>query len=213
MNQQDFINLFINNMTYLFTLKFPNDKTIINDKHVDAAVELIPQLYHFDLPLLKSKQRIIKPNNYDINKPIIKSTHKQEKIAQLFETIIYKFLDELYSIYSVDDDDYVLNDINIIEELKTNSNESYENVINKLKVAKDYDDLLWNQDLFDDVKTEIAEEIERARFKPSGTKGLGKCGRCGSEELYITSKQTRACDEGSVNKYTCLACDNQWTIG
>lgn len=37
-----------------------------------------------------------------------------------------------------------------------------------------------------------------------------KCKKCGSENIYSESKQTRAADEAMTVFYTCLDCGNRW---
>ena len=40
-----------------------------------------------------------------------------------------------------------------------------------------------------------------------------KCGKCGSKETIIMSKQTRSGDEGETAKVFCTQCPNSWKLG
>ena len=75
------------------------------------------------------------------------------------------------------------------------------------------EDIIWDQSLFFDVRKQLQDDVARARYKPSGTKGFGKCGRCNSEELYVNESQTRSCDEPMTVNYLCIPCGHKWRRG
>lgn len=83
-----------------------------------------------------------------------------------------------------------------------------------LKVSKkQVHDQLYLQRLID---KDLREKIPIDAFKQEkivtmikNTVGI-KCKACGSENVYVESKQVRSADEAMTKFYTCLDCGNQW---
>lgn len=48
----------------------------------------------------------------------------------------------------------------------------------------------------------------KRKIKPG--KGVAKCGKCGSEEVYTAEKQTRSADEPMTIFFTCAHCSSRW---
>lgn len=48
--------------------------------------------------------------------------------------------------------------------------------------------------------------------RPRGVKGLGKCFKCGNEELIVSQKQMNAADEATATFYGCINCGAQWRV-
>ncbi|HSW76897.1 MAG TPA: zinc ribbon domain-containing protein [Candidatus Saccharimonadales bacterium] len=71
-------------------------------------------------------------------------------------------------------------------------------------------DFIWHLPQFDVIKKEHRDEIGRARYKPTGMKGIGQCPYCKSEEIYYQELQLRSLDEPMTILYRCLACDREW---
>ena len=106
----------------------------------------------------------------------------------------------------------MLNSKNIRLNLEQNIDNRFNSVVKYLELATSYDDIVWNQPLFETIRIEITDEIKRSLYKPTGIKGIGKCRQCGSEELQILTKQTRSCDEGQASEYNCLDCKFKWVV-
>jgi len=47
--------------------------------------------------------------------------------------------------------------------------------------------------------------------KVKNTVGI-HCRKCGSEDIYCESRQTRSADEATTKFYTCLNCGNKWKM-
>ena len=47
--------------------------------------------------------------------------------------------------------------------------------------------------------------------KVKNTVGI-KCKKCGSDNIYSESRQTRSADEAMTIFYTCLNCGNKWKV-
>ena len=66
-------------------------------------------------------------------------------------------------------------------------------------------------------RAKIAEVFPPERYNTQGatltlfknTVGV-KCPKCGSENVYVESKQKRAGDEAETKIYTCLTCKKIW---
>lgn len=72
--------------------------------------------------------------------------------------------------------------------------------------------------LQDDINKDLYERIPISAFieesidtKVKNTVGI-KCKKCGSEEVYSESRQTRSADEAMTVFYTCLNCGNKWKV-
>lgn len=68
-----------------------------------------------------------------------------------------------------------------------------------------------NKDLYEKIPIELfKQEVINTKFK--NTFGI-KCRKCGSENVYSESRQTRSGDEAMTVFYTCLDCDYRWRVG
>ena len=67
-----------------------------------------------------------------------------------------------------------------------------------------------NQFLRENIKIEdfLPEELS---MKSKNTTRI-KCHNCGSENIYVESKQTRSADETTTKIYECLDCGNKWSV-
>lgn len=66
------------------------------------------------------------------------------------------------------------------------------------------------------IDKELRERISIDAFKQDkivtmvkNTVGI-KCKQCGSDNVYVESKQVRSADEAMTKFYTCLNCGNKW---
>ena len=176
----------------LFDLTDENDKFILNDKRMDIAVEIGNLLFRLSDKLTYQNEEFEIVN-------LLTGSKKQKKTLNLFNFMI-NFL-----IYRLED---VI--VNINDQLDILLRERFADVTDYIVNTED---IIWDQSLFDDVRKQLQDDVARARYKPSGTKGFGKCGRCNSEELYVNEKQTRSCDEPMTVNYLCIPCGHTWRRG
>ena len=94
------------------------------------------------------------------------------------------------------------------------STSSVRSIKGGLKVSKKAkNDPLFIQRLID---ADLQERIPIDAFKQDkivtmikNTVGI-KCKQCGSDNVYVESKQVRSADEAMTKFYTCLNCGNKW---
>ena len=67
-----------------------------------------------------------------------------------------------------------------------------------------------NEDLLKRINI-LAFRQEVITKKIKNTFGI-KCKQCGSENIYMESKQTRSADEATTKIYECLDCGNMWRV-
>ncbi|KAM3138232.1 RNA polymerase III C11 subunit [Paramecium bursaria] len=56
---------------------------------------------------------------------------------------------------------------------------------------------------------EIAEILETENVQPIGQ---AECPKCGHDKAYFQEMQTRSADEAATIIYSCVKCDNKWSI-
>jgi DNA-directed RNA polymerase subunit M/transcription elongation factor TFIIS len=216
-DREYFINLIVDNVNELFNLTFTNDKEIIRNNRPDVVMEIINMLFreineleeNSEVTIYGINGKYIKNDSQEYDGKLdLKYTKKQNDTAKFFESIIIMVVNRLNNI-TINNKPILKNNK---KQLETVINERFNEVTDFLESVSTYDDIIWQQQLFDSVRAEIKEDIKRSQYKPSGIKGMGVCRRCGSEELYVLSKQTRSGDEGMATKYTCVSCSFQWTI-
>lgn len=73
-------------------------------------------------------------------------------------------------------------------------------------------------DIQDDINKELYERISIEAFieksiatKIKNTVGI-HCKKCGSDNVFSESRQTRSADEAMTVFYTCLNCGNKWKV-
>lgn len=220
-DQEYFTQLLIDNTNELFQLTFDNDKEIIRDNRPDVVIEIINMLFKeinnltTDMPVdIFDSQFDLKLTNHEfdeIDMNTIDATKKQQDTAKLFESIIPSIVGKLNNIVDVDGKS-ILRIKSTKKQLESAINIRFNTVSDYLQSCANYNDIIWHQALFDDIRLQIKEDIKRAQYKPSGVKGLGSCSHCRSDNLIVLSKQTRSGDEGMSSIYTCVSCSFRWTV-
>lgn len=81
-------------------------------------------------------------------------------------------------------------------------------VSKKVKVDPLYLQNLINKDLRARIPIEAFKQ-EKLVTMVKNTVGI-KCKACGSDNVYVESKQVRSADEAMTKFYTCLECGNKW---
>lgn len=67
---------------------------------------------------------------------------------------------------------------------------------------------LINKQLREKINIEdFKRQTVSAKFKNTSDR---KCNKCGSDNIYVESRQTRAADEATTKIYECLDCGNRW---
>lgn len=100
----------------------------------------------------------------------------------------------------------------VIESTGITSNESeMDGGLRVKKIVKEYniqDDI--NKDLYERISIDafIEKSIDT---KVKNTVGI-KCKKCGSDNIFSESRQTRSADEAMTIFYTCLNCGNKWKV-
>ena len=197
MDKDHYRNLLKDLVLPLLSLTYENEKLVLNDKRMDVAIEIGNLLFRLNA----SQGTMYTTEEVEIIK-VLTGDKKQKKVIELFNFMIS------YLVYQLGK---VVKDIS--DQLDTMLVERFEDITTYMTGAKSPEDIVWQQSLFDDVRKQLKDDVARARYKPSGTKGFGKCGRCNSEELYVNEKQTRSCDEPMTVNYLCLACGHTWRRG
>lgn len=62
------------------------------------------------------------------------------------------------------------------------------------------------------LKEKTLMDAESYRRKQGVSKGIHKCGRCGSEETWSSEKQMRSADEPATITVECVHCGNRWKL-
>ncbi len=194
MDKQHYLILLKDLTVPLFNLTYENEKSILTDKRFDVAIEIGNLLFR-----LNENQEITYESEDVELSTILIMGKKQKKITSLFNLMIHLLVHRLSKII-----------IGVNDQLDILIRERFSDIEAYLRRSNTPEDIIWKQSLFDDVKKQLGDEVVRARYKPSGTKGFGKCGRCHSEELYVNEKQTRSLDEPMTVNYLCLDCGHQW---
>lgn len=105
-----------------------------------------------------------------------------------------------------------------IEEIETDESEmlstsSTKSTAKTGKNKKKGIDPLYLQRLIDkDLRARIPiDAFKQARIITMVKNTVGiKCKKCGSDNVYVESKQVRSADEAMTKFYTCLNCGNKW---
>lgn len=100
--------------------------------------------------------------------------------------------------------------------IKLNKNElkkRFDIVTNSLSSpTEDEREWFWGQPIFDKARKDIEDQIHRARYQPTGVKGVFTCEKCKNREVFYHEQQTRTCDEGMTIFLTCMKCHHKWTL-
>lgn len=70
---------------------------------------------------------------------------------------------------------------------------------------------LINETLLKNISTSAFIE-EQIQVKVKNTINI-TCKRCGSDDIYVESRQVRASDEAMTKFYECLHCGSHWRVG
>ena len=84
------------------------------------------------------------------------------------------------------------------------------NTIFNIQNSDDMEGFIWSSQLTEDLKYKESLNIVILKAKRIATKGLTKCGNCGSDEVYSLLKQTRSSDEGMSTLNECASCGEKW---
>lgn len=164
----------------------------------------ISSLYQYELP---EGTRVVSLKKEEFNLDLLEN-EEQKLVRKLYQHNANKMLNLIYSLQigKKGISNKMINDID------DNMQVIFENIIKSLKECKSMDNIIWDQEIFDESRNLVKLEIIRARFKPSGIKNLGVCKRCNSKELRFTEVQLRRADEPSSFRVECRDCDFRWTI-
>ncbi len=90
------------------------------------------------------------------------------------------------------------------------ANSSPESLMEDLRKMEDVDTLNSSKassfSFYRDIQTRHRSELESSMTKPIPIKGVHKCSKCGSDEFYMWSAQTRRADEGMTHFRQCASC-------
>jgi DNA-directed RNA polymerase subunit M/transcription elongation factor TFIIS len=75
----------------------------------------------------------------------------------------------------------------------------------------DYDNFIWNLPTLEGSRDAVRREATIIQTKEKGMKGIGRCGKCGGENIIYSQKTTRSADESDTVFYACLSCFHRWT--
>jgi len=181
----------------LFDLTNDNDQFVLRDKKMSHVTEIVNFLFHDVLNSSADANASLLNSSADsnaslLNKKEIKVDKKQEQAWHYFNSVLIQVASNATH-----------NDMKMIEDRFSAA------TINVSLLTQS----IWDMPIFDESKKEIQNEIFRARYKPQGINGIGKCKRCGSEELHAHEKQLRSADEPMSTIFKCLMCANEWREG
>lgn len=88
--------------------------------------------------------------------------------------------------------------------------QEFEETLKFLSSAKNPDYVILENPNMMIVKKQASREIPMYEYDKVGIKGIGRCRKCGSEELLYAYKQTRSGDEPTTVKASCIMCGASW---
>lgn len=161
----------------------------------------------------KKRQMTSEKGNYSIDRIIELRGYDRKEVYSFIELIPEK---------SKDDPEYLLNVLSLYKHIVIDADENWtiENENTKeetrekgLEGVRKYagNGEIWNNVLLEDDRIKIKKTIDTMRDNKIGSKGLSKCGRCKSDNIYFfPPKQVRSGDEGESVNRVCLDCGNMW---
>lgn len=137
--------------------------------------------------------------------PLPNSTEKlyDEKQVEIFSEVIYPDGKHVF----------VMGDLDLILHVAGWTIEfGYEKALEFIYASKNRDELMWGNPTL--KKAREADEKEKIILKEPevGMKNIGKCGRCGSENIVFTETQTSSGDEGFTYRFFCTDCPHRWRV-
>ena len=190
MNRQSAANLIMTLSVDLFDLAYDDGTYVLRDKRLDIVTELINLLFKDVLTNDESE-------NSSIDVKSIKVSKKQNEALQYWMYVISQVV--------------LSGRFNTFTQLDIES--WFASILTFLEAQNSDDDVVFNQSIFNKPRLEIRDEIVRARYRPSGIKGIGVCIKCKSEELHRMDKQVRGLDEPMSIFYSCINCGASWRVG
>lgn len=198
-----------------------DDEPIIDDDNIPIVMEIYQMVFREYNSFLADKNDIeslyqqelpdgtgVKRMSKTIYPLALEDNEGQTLSRQLFLLMANKMLNFIFSL-QVGNKPLSNKMINGIEE---HANVIFNNIIEFLTNAQNMNNIVWDQEIFNESKNLVKLEVLRARFKPSGIKELGVCKRCNSKELLFTEVQLRSADEPSSFRVVCRDCDFKWTM-
>lgn len=184
-----------NDKLFLFCIKNMSSNT--------SAIKRVSHIHRVikdDTSIKKPSRKRITPEKHVTFNDTPSSEQISTDISNKSSHIIPKDVIETYNTSNVTDD--TINDT--IDE----------NISGGVKVSKKQTvDLLYFQKLID---ADLRARIPISAFIPDvvntmvkNTVGI-KCKVCGSDNVYVESRQVRSADEAMTKFYTCLNCGNKW---
>lgn len=136
-----------------------------------------------------------------------------ELLGKKFQTVVkkltsYKFENDSV-ILSKGNEDFIFSIISLILKPNQAPDLKYEMIKLKLEKTRNKSDI-FNGEEFDPMKEELLRLKSLSEWKPKTSKYVGRCGKCGSNQVYTTLKTERSLDEGQVTHYFCDNCNSRW---
>lgn len=192
------------------------DHLMFRDKHFPFVMEMLHQMfvdlnqshqhhikYIYDYKLPKETTLVEFPMNTKIT---LNGSKKQVKIITFIEQLVPKLISFIFGLRVGNE----LLDQNSMDEIEVHLDKFITGLKLYYKKYDNEEDLIWNQDIFQESKEAVKMEIIRAKYKPSGITDYGACPQCNSKNLHVVEKQTRSSDEPSTLFITCLYCNFNW---
>lgn len=82
--------------------------------------------------------------------------------------------------------------------------------LKKIESKNVYQERINNEYLRKNISTQAFIQ-ETIQSKMKNTTNI-KCNICGSDNIWVESKQVRAADEATTKFYECLNCGNKWRV-
>lgn len=166
-------------------------KRILLNSNIDLVIELIGGFYNLFTPYGTQTKHKIKVS--------LSASKKQDKVLEFLEISVPMLISDILNASGIDE-----------KEKRNILLEKIKEYINQIDTQLGS---IWDLPLFDEPKKLIKDEVARARYKPSGIKGVYTCGKCGSKDVFAQEKQTRGCDEPMTTFFECVMCDHKWRVG
>lgn len=75
----------------------------------------------------------------------------------------------------------------------------------------DLHDSIYEAPFLAEYRRQESIKLALASRRRRPARGIGACGKCKSDEIYLEERFTRSGDEGGIITYVCGRCDNAWS--
>ena len=125
--------------------------------------------------------------------------------ATEIKTLVEKKLPDGKPLLSIDNKDSLYEAISILYKAP-----SFDEALSTLSGMNDQSSIIWKNPEMKPYDDRVNREIQILTTKDVGIKGIGNCGRCGSDNLTAAVAQTSGGDESMRTSIACIDCGHRW---